>query len=46
MRNIVKRPEPSKALLVTGLLLAVVGGVALARQNRRNGLAKAAKLAA
>jgi hypothetical protein len=40
MKNTIRKTQPSKSLLVTGLVLATIGGVALARQNRKNGHAR------
>jgi hypothetical protein len=40
MRAIVKRQPVPKTLLITGLVLAAVGGAVLARQSRRNGGSK------
>ena len=42
MKNTIRKTQPSKGLLVAGLVLATIGGVALARQNRKNGHAKVA----
>ena len=42
MRSVVKKQPVSRTLLVTGLVLAAVGGVVLARQSRKNGASKAA----
>ena len=39
MQKLAERPKAKKALMVTGLVLAVAGGVALAERNRRRALA-------
>jgi hypothetical protein len=38
MQKVAERPKTNKALLVTSVVLAVVGGVALAERNRRKNL--------
>ena len=42
MRNVVKKQPVSRTLLITGLVLAAVGGAVLARQSRKNGVIKPA----
>jgi hypothetical protein len=39
MQKVAERPKANKALLVTGVVMAVVAGVALAERYRRRSLA-------
>ena len=38
MQKLAERPKAKRALLVTGVVLAVVGGMALAERTRRKSL--------